>query len=581
MNSFKKIAIAMAAALSISTFSAVPTNAAVNADTFSIDAVSDTVQIGTSATAVLTVGFLGQTTADAVTVTSSVVSLPTGAAQLATLTTLDTSTANVAFGAGNYSATVSSSSNSVAAVSARITATLTTPSVAGTYVLRFVPSVPGVVVNSAPVTWTVTVVAPDLKASASTTTSILNAGETIVATADALVFASKATSLDAAAVIVVSPKNAAGTSVSEAMTVTVNGPGLLGVGANPTSLSVQGRALSVSAGQYIGVFADGTAGISTITVTSVSGVVLGVEKVTFYGDIAKIVATSDKSVLALGSNADAVSAIAYDAQGVVVGAGTLYATSTDTSTVNNSATSATIVNGVAKFALNAVKTGATNVVVSTTGSAPILSNSTPVRVEGTASKVKISFDKDEYLPGEAATITVSVFDEAGLLMSPKAYTNLFATGGILSSYAFGSTSETISSVVVTTDLASVKAYKVFMPLAQGDVKITAIGGSSLPVSGQVEVSATAKVVDKNAQAAADAAKEALDAANAATDAANAAAEAADAATAAAQDAADAVAALSVQVTGQIAELKAQNEALRKQLIALTNLIIKIQKKVKA
>jgi hypothetical protein len=78
----------------------------------------------------------------------------------------------------------------------------------------------------------------------------------------------------------------------------------------------------------------------------------------------------------------------------------------------------------------------------------------------------------------------------------------------------------------------------------------------------------------NAQAASDAAAEATDAANAATDAANAAAEAADAATAAAQDAADAVAALSTQVTELVS-------ALRKQITSLTNLVIKIQKKVRA
>jgi hypothetical protein len=77
-----------------------------------------------------------------------------------------------------------------------------------------------------------------------------------------------------------------------------------------------------------------------------------------------------------------------------------------------------------------------------------------------------------------------------------------------------------------------------------------------------------------AEAAQEAAAEATDAANAATDAANASAEAADAATAAAQDAADAVAALSVQVTEVIATLK-------KQITALTNLVIRIQKKVKA
>ena len=88
---------------------------------------------------------------------------------------------------------------------------------------------------------------------------------------------------------------------------------------------------------------------------------------------------------------------------------------------------------------------------------------------------------------------------------------------------------------------------------------------------------TAGIADtaaENAQAALDAAAEATDAANAATDAANAAAEAADAATAAAQDAADAVAALSAQVSTMMSSLKAQ-------LTALTNLVIKIQKKVKA
>jgi hypothetical protein len=77
-----------------------------------------------------------------------------------------------------------------------------------------------------------------------------------------------------------------------------------------------------------------------------------------------------------------------------------------------------------------------------------------------------------------------------------------------------------------------------------------------------------------ASATVDAAAEATDAANAATDSANAAAEAADAATAAAQDASDAVAALSAQVSEAIAGLK-------KQLVSLTNLVIKIQKKVKA
>jgi trimeric autotransporter adhesin len=105
---------------------------------------------------------------------------------------------------------------------------------------------------------------------------------------------------------------------------------------------------------------------------------------------------------------------------------------------------------------------------------------------------------------------------------------------------------------------------------------TGVGASFAPAGvSAVTVAVTADSATTDAAtAAADAAAEATDAANAATDAANAAAEAADAATAAAQDAADAVAALSTSVSEMI-------NALKKQITSLTNLVIKIQKKVRA
>jgi hypothetical protein len=111
----------------------------------------------------------------------------------------------------------------------------------------------------------------------------------------------------------------------------------------------------------------------------------------------------------------------------------------------------------------------------------------------------------------------------------------------------------------TATTAEVGVGASFAPAGVGSVTVTGVADTA--------------VLD-TAQAATDAAAEATDAANAATDAANAAAEAADAATAAAQDAADAVAALSAQVASLISGLKSQ-------LTALTNLVIKIQKKVKA
>lgn len=577
MNSFKKIAIGIAAALSFSALSAVPAHAAVNADTLVIDAVSDTVTAGESATAIVTVGFLAQGLTDTVTVTSSVLSLPAGVAKFATLSVEETSSAVVALGAGNYAADVASTSGSATFVTAKLKATVDVPSVAGTYVFKFTPTLKAGstgAVNASAVTWTVTVNAADVKASPATSTSIINAGETTSATADATVYASKTVSADAAAVVVVTQKNAAGVSVAESLTAIVSGPGMIGAGTNPTTITSQGRALTLAAGQHIGIFADGTAGVGTVTITTQSGVVLATESVTFYGDIARIVATSTKSVIATGSNSDVISAVAYDAAGVTVGAGTLYATSTDLATVNNSATSATIVNGVAKFPATGVKTGLANVVVSNGATAPVVSNPVAVRVEGTATTVKLSFDKAKYLPGEAATISVQVLDATGLPMSPKTYSNLFATGGIVPSYAFGSGSADLTSVSITTDTETVKTFKVFMPLVQNTVKISATGGTSLPVAGQVVVTASAIVEDSAQKAALDAADAAAKAASDATDAALAAADAADKATVTAQAAVDAVATLSTKVTDMV-------NALKKQITSLTALVVKIQKKVKA
>ncbi len=122
----------------------------------------------------------------------------------------------------------------------------------------------------------------------------------------------------------------------------------------------------------------------------------------------------------------------------------------------------------------------------------------------------------------------------------------------------------------TTDAADVYTATV---AATATAAASGVGATFAP-AGVNSVTVAVTGADTIAQAATDAAAEATDAANAATDAANAAAEAADAATAAAQDAADAVAALSTQV----AELVS---ALRKQITSLTNLVIKIQKKVRA
>jgi len=564
MNSFKKIALGLAAALTFGVTSALPTSATVIGPTLTIDSATDAINAGETATAVVTLSFISETAADTATVLSAMFSQPTGAAKNATITLLETTTSTVAIAAGNLSADVNSTVGTPGYVTAKFTLSLVAPSVAGTYEARVITTRPS---TGPSVAWTITVKAADIVPSAATTTSILNKGEVTTATADASVYAPKATSTDAAAVIVVTPKNAAGGAATESILATVSGTGLIGYGTNATTISALGRALVIPTGNYIGVFADGTAGVGTITLTTLTGTVLATEQVTFYGDIATIVATPVKSVIAVGANTNTVTAVAKDASGVTVGAGTLSAYSSDVTTVSDSATAATIVDGVATFTITGVKAGGVAITVKsgTIASAPVAT-----RVEAAAATVKVSFDKDTYLPGEAATITVSVVDAAGLPVSGKTHANLFTTGGIVSSYVFGSGSDVLTATSVTTDTETVKSYKVFMPLTETEVKVTAKGGASLPLAGQVEVSATAKVTNK----ASDAAKEAAKAAEAATIAALAAAKAADSATATAQKAVDAVAALSASVSAMIASLK-------KQITALTALIIKIQKKVKA
>jgi len=489
MNSFKKIALGLAAAMSFGVMSALPTNAAVIAPTLTIDSATDSILVGETATAVVSLSYISETSADTATVLSAMFTQPSTANKSATLTLLETNTATVAIAGDSLTANVNSTVNTAGYVTAKFTVTLAAPTVAGTYVATILTTRP----SSGPsVSWTVTVGAGDTVPSASTTTSILNRGEVITATTDDSVFAPKVASSDAAAVIVLSQKNAAGRATSESLLATVTGAGLVGYGTNATTIGSAGRSLVIPSGNYIGVFADGTAGVGTVTITTLTGTVLATETVTFYGDIATIVATPIKSVIAVGANTTTVKAVAKDASGVTVGAGTLYANSSDLSIVSDSGTAVAISNGEALFTITGVKAGGAAVTIrnatGTIKSAPV-----STRVESPAATVKLSFDKDTYLPGEAAIIKVQVLDAAGLPVSGKAHSALFATGGITSTYAFGSGSDVITATSVTTDTDTVKSYKVFMPLTENTVTISATGGTSLPLAGQVAVSATAKV----------------------------------------------------------------------------------------
>jgi len=109
--------------------------------------------------------------------------------------------------------------------------------------------------------------------------------------------------------------------------------------------------------------------------------------------------------------------------------------------------------------------------------------------------------------------------------------------------ALGSGSDTTTAVSITTSayssassnlVAGAKTYVVYMPVTGGTLKVTATGGTSLPTAGQVAVSASATISDSGSAALA------------------------------------AVTALATTVA-----------SLKTLITTLTNLVLKIQKKVKA
>jgi hypothetical protein len=239
-------------------------------------------------------------------------------------------------------------------------------------------------------------------------------------------------------------------------------------------------------------------------------------------------------------------------------------------------------NGVSSLASGAVEW------VNTIGHARYVSISAPISVTagGVATVVATITDRWGNAIGATPGVAVSFLTSGNgrVLTAAPATTNVAGQIQIQVTSNAGETGVmTVVAVVTTssqtTDLAGFVAGTEVAGVTAGDksgkaTTVTFTKDTSTSTADALLALATALGTRDQASAAVDAAAEATDAANAATDAANAAAEAADAATAAAQDAADAVAALSTQVSEMVA-------ALKKQITSLTNLVIKIQKKVRA
>jgi len=622
-TTFKRIALVTVAALGFGVMSVAPSNAVINADSLTLSAATasqTTAETATATSAVATLSFLGGEVNDSMSVTASLVSGPATSTALPFIqltetasASIDTTTAGIAasravgYGtAPNTASTVYNTTSGAAVVTAKYkvylgTAITTAPTVVGTYVVKLTPAVKSTGGGNATAqTLTITVTAaPTLDTVVATATSILNKGETVTATADAVVTGDKtASNVAAAATIVTSFKNAAASAVTaESFTASISGAGTLGIGRlgtgqtsfNDTYTAI-GRDITVKNGDYVLVFPDGTSGVGTITIKSKAGLTLATETVTFFGDVASIVATVVTSVIGVGAGGTgAITAVAKDAAGTIVDAPTLYITSGTTTIISQSyAGTASSTAGKATFNLTGVKAGTASLVVSN-GSTAALSTvsaaAVSVRVGGGTADLDgllVATDKTSYAPGELVTVTVTPTDVAGLSLGNDTYT-VFTSAGIVSSHNLTMVTGVLTlagahngGVDGTGTVKNAAVYTFYAPNIEGDLKLSWTRSASFATAANDDLtgSITLAISSPGTAAATDAANEATDAANAATDAALAAAEAADAATTAAQEASDAVAALSESVTKLIAGLQAQ-------IKSLAAVVAKIAKKVKA
>jgi hypothetical protein len=321
------------------------------------------------------------------------------------------------------------------------------------------------------------------------------------------------------------------------------------------------------------IYSDGTAGDATIDISTPS-VTFPQKKITFFSTtINKLTVVNGAPTLKVGSNTMTALAVgtvwvkATDSLGnnvVSPATGTgVFAYSSSTAIVSDTATSCTynttttyyhcsltgVAAGTATITIGNVSSGIGNATVTGDKTASVT-----VQSKGAAT-LSLAFDKATYAPGERGFIYISAKDADGKQVPQQTVTDLITSDGIvvtkgnitgaggasLTLNGSTNTSPALSVRVASIDTCDTQATGVAVrcitfiaPAAGASIEITATGGAGLPAAGQVAVKATATVTDNGAAALA------------------------------------AVQALATTVA-----------SLRTLITTLTNLVLKIQKKVKA
>jgi len=429
------------------------------------------------------------------------------------------------------------------------------------------------VVATATITWGAATVTGTVSAANSTSILSTDILTPFVGTTDEVISAINTANARAATIRVVLNDTQATPAVivTKAVTATITGSGLLG-GSTGTGTTLAytdatvtgtvGRSITVNTdalGQaFFGVFADGSSGTGTITITQ-GTTVIATEKVTFYGAVASFKATVKKNVLEGATTTGALDVIAYDANSVVVPSVAISVTSGTTATIASfteiTSSAAEVVAGTAVVDVTGVATKFGPVVLTIKDTATgLISTTATVNVGAAeAATVTATLDAASYTAGDKVTLTLTALDAngapvgdfAGTANSLVITTNGAVQGTMPTSavFALGKFVTTFYAPLVAANLT------VNVKLASGAAWATALDDTTIVATATVEGDSTASL--------------ALDAANAATDAANNAYDEAQNATQAASDALAAVTALAAQVKSLIAMVKKLTAAVAK------------------
>jgi hypothetical protein len=589
-TNFKRIALVAVAALGLGVLSSVPSQAAITG------VVTVTATNGTATTALadsttagsVKVRWLATGATDSVVIGTSLNSQPTSGGS-PTINFYPTDTSTSVSAATLVPATRSAASADTALQDTAVVNAVGAGYVSGTFAYQFStqPTVAGTYTYTLTITpWsgtaeTTKVVTQDVSivvtapASASTTAASTFSTTTLVTgtTVDSVTAASTSVTLPstasgtARASVWVKLRNASNGAVEtlDSLTVTIDkgNVGTTTSAALGKSVLINYAPTAPAGGVPVYVFSDGSTGTATITIATLNAGSF-TQTLTWYGTTAKsIVAGGRLTVIPVGTEATsssaAVRAQAFDAVGGanLASSTALYAYSSDTAVISNNGTAcgATAVSSsdaqwYTYCPLTGVKAGTATITIrdaSTVAASTIASNAVTVRVsEGVATSIRVTTDKATYAPGEKGYVIVTVLDAAGLVMPKQASTTTLASGGVYTNGQLGNSSDTMTATAFATDRSSssatapssndpIKFYMFYAPTQGGSLTFTAKGASTFSAASQATGSTATITVTDNA--------------------------------------ASALAAVTALAT-TVASLKTL-------ITTLTNLVLKIQKKVKA